>query len=222
MGRVEQGDVDGLQAARNQPFIGSRHRFLLLADVGAADFQEPSADLHWPPNITLRLGGLNPFDNSRRRYQGSDDDAALNAGIERFSADPRALARLAYDADLSGLIVLPTVTVHALHDPTIPFVVEADYARVVQAAGRSELLVQTATDEAPLQAGRNAVRGAADCPARLGQHRHSSRPNGNRRTLPSSRSFRDGWLSLCSRACDGARVIASRSDAAGDGAGSAR
>jgi hypothetical protein len=48
---------------------------------------------------------------------------------------------------LSGLIVLPTVTMHALRDPTIPFTVEADYARVVQAAGRSDLLVQTATDE---------------------------------------------------------------------------
>jgi hypothetical protein len=94
-----------------------------------------------------RLSGLNPFDNSRRTYRGSDDDAALNAGVERFTADPRAVAKLAYDADLSGLIVLPTVTMHALHDPTIPFEVEKDYARVVAAAGRSDLLVQTATDE---------------------------------------------------------------------------
>lgn len=106
------------------------------------------ATLHFRDLVQLRLDGLNPFDNSRKRYQGSDDDAALNAGVERFSADPRALSRLAYDADLSGLIVLPTVTVHALYDPTIPFAVEADYARVVRAAGRSDLLVQTATDEA--------------------------------------------------------------------------
>lgn len=94
-----------------------------------------------------RLNGLNPFDNSRRVYKGSDDDAALNAGVERFTADPRALAKLAYDADLSGLIVLPTVTMHALHDPTVFFAVEKDYFRVVAAAGRSNLLVQTATDE---------------------------------------------------------------------------
>ena len=71
----------------------------------------------------------------------------VNAGVERFTADPRAVAKLAYDADLSGLIVLPTITMHALHDPTIPFAVEADYGRVVQAAGRSQLIVQTATDE---------------------------------------------------------------------------
>ncbi|MDY6947676.1 MAG: hypothetical protein SXG53_18360, partial [Pseudomonadota bacterium] len=97
--------------------------------------------------VQERLNGLNPFDNAHRTYQGSDDDAALNAGVERFTADPRAVAKLAYDADLTGLIVLPTVTMHALHDPTIPFSVEADYARVVAAAGRSNLLVQTATDE---------------------------------------------------------------------------
>lgn len=97
--------------------------------------------------VQERLDGLNPFDNSNKTYTGSDDDAALNAGVERFTADPRAVAKLAYDADLSGLIVLPTVTMHALHDPTIPFAFEADYARVVSAAGRSNLLVQTATDE---------------------------------------------------------------------------
>jgi fermentation-respiration switch protein FrsA (DUF1100 family) len=98
-------------------------------------------------DLVQRLGGLNPFDNSQKVYQGSDNDTALNAGIQRFTADPRAVAKLAYDADLSGLIVLPTVTMHATRDPIIPFSVEADYARVVQSAGRADLLVQTATDE---------------------------------------------------------------------------
>jgi hypothetical protein len=97
--------------------------------------------------VHKRLSGRNPFDNAHTVYHGSEDDAALNAGVERFTADPRAVAQLAYDADLTGLIVLPTITMHALHDPTIPFAVEADYARVVQGAGRSQLLVQTATDE---------------------------------------------------------------------------
>ena len=97
--------------------------------------------------VQERLGGLNPFDNSAVVYAGSTDDAALNAGVERFSADPRAVARLAYDADLSGLIVLPVLTLHALHDPTVSFDAEAAYAATVAAAGRSRLLVQAATDE---------------------------------------------------------------------------
>ncbi len=94
-----------------------------------------------------RLGGLNPFDNAAVVYAGSSDDAALNAGVERFMADADAVARLAYDADLSGLIVLPTLTLHALHDPTVNYSVEAAYAATVAAAGRSHLLVQAATDE---------------------------------------------------------------------------
>lgn len=123
----------------------------ILAVTGIAE-KHVLAHMRWATFVFRdlvheRLDGLNPFDNSRTNYRGSEDDAALNAGIERFTADPRALAKLAYDADLSGQIVLPTLTLHALHDPTIPFTVEAEYARVVSAAGRSQLLVQTATDE---------------------------------------------------------------------------
>ncbi|HYG28418.1 MAG TPA: hypothetical protein VD906_16150 [Caulobacteraceae bacterium] len=108
--------------------------------------------LAWATNLFQdlvheRLGGLNPFDNSQVIYAGSSDDQALNAGVQRFTADPEALARLAYDADLSGLIVLPTVTLHALHDPVVSFEAEAQYAATIAAAGRSHLLVQTATDE---------------------------------------------------------------------------
>jgi hypothetical protein len=97
--------------------------------------------------VQKRLDGLNPFDNSQTVYHGSDDDKALNAGVTRFKADPRAVAKLAYDADLSGLIVLPTLTIHAINDPTASFNMEAQYAEVVAHAGRSDLLVQTATDE---------------------------------------------------------------------------
>lgn len=97
--------------------------------------------------VQARLDGGNPFDNHDTVYRGSGDDQALNAGVERFRADPDAVARLAYDADLSGLIVAPTVTIHALHDPTVFFDQEADYARTVERAGRAHLLVQSATDE---------------------------------------------------------------------------
>lgn len=98
--------------------------------------------------VQRRLGGLNPFDNSTKVYSGSTDDAALNAGVERFTADPRAVAQLAHDADMTGLIVAPTVTIHARHDPTVTYTADADYARTVAAAGRSHLLAQALTDEA--------------------------------------------------------------------------
>jgi hypothetical protein len=111
------------------------------------------AHLAWATNLFQdmvhdRLGGRNPFDNSRTVYAGSDDDAALNAGVERFTADPAAVAQLAYDADLSGLIVLPTVTIHGIDDPTAFVSMEAAYRDTVARAGRSDLLVQTYVREA--------------------------------------------------------------------------
>jgi fermentation-respiration switch protein FrsA (DUF1100 family) len=54
---------------------------------------------------------------------------------------------LAHDADLSGQIIRPTLTLHALHDPTVSVAVEAIYAATVSAAGRAEWLVQVVTDE---------------------------------------------------------------------------
>ena len=97
--------------------------------------------------VQKRLGGLNPFDNSETIYRGSANDAELNAGVERFRADPLAVAKLAYDADLSGLIVAPTVSIHARHDPTVTYLAETQYAETVARAGRSSLLVQALTDE---------------------------------------------------------------------------
>lgn len=62
--------------------------------------------------------------------------------MERFVADPAAVAALAYDADLSGLIVLPTLNLHVEHDPVVsPSALDA-YRRVVEAAGRGHLLAQ--------------------------------------------------------------------------------
>lgn len=49
------------------------------------------------------LRGDNPFSNVGTQYKGSDDDEALNQGVERFTAAPQAVAQLAYDSDLSGL-----------------------------------------------------------------------------------------------------------------------
>jgi hypothetical protein len=108
--------------------------------------------LGWATNlfqdmVWKRLDGHNPFSNIGTVYSGSDDDTALNAGVERFAADPVGVARLAYDADLTGLIVLPTLSIHARKDPTVFVGVDAIYRDIVAAAGRSDLLVQTFTDE---------------------------------------------------------------------------
>ncbi|WP_051412472.1 hypothetical protein [Pseudoxanthomonas sp. J35] len=102
---------------------------------------------HFRDLVQRRLDGRNPFDNTGTVYRGSRDDVALNAGVERFAADPGAVAKLAYDADLSGLIVLPTVSIHAGQDPVVSANAQFAYARTVQAAGRGHLLLLGRTDE---------------------------------------------------------------------------
>ncbi|CAN5124569.1 DUF6351 family protein [soil metagenome] len=148
--RVDECTGVSLPAARRTPQQASNLRNI-LAVTGVPEPQL-IAHLAWATNlfqdmVHKRLGGLNPFSNADTVYSGSDDDAALNAGVERFTADPAAVARLAYDADLSGLIVLPTLSIHAKKDPTVYVGVDAIYRETVARAGRSDLLVQTFTDE---------------------------------------------------------------------------
>ncbi len=111
------------------------------------------AHLAWATNlfqdiVWRRLEGKNPFDNSEVQYNGSDDDAALNKGVERFKADPEARRAMAYDADLTGQIVAPTITLHAKNDPTVFVNHEAIYRQTVEKAGNGDLLQQNFSDEA--------------------------------------------------------------------------
>ncbi|GAA3679816.1 DUF6351 family protein [Lentzea roselyniae] len=95
-----------------------------------------------------RLGGKNPWSNTGVTYQGSHDDAALNAGVERFAADPGARAALAHDSDLTGKIEIPVLSLHAIGDPTAFVEHESAYRDTVRKAGRWWNLVQTFTNEA--------------------------------------------------------------------------
>jgi len=149
--RIETCTGVHLPAARRSPEQAARLRDI-LAVTGVAEAQLVShmawATFLFQDMVQLRLEGRNPFDNSTTVYSGSADDAALNVGVERFTADPKGVALLAHDADLTGRIERPVLTLHALYDPTVSFGLEALYAETVAAAGRSSLLVQAATDEA--------------------------------------------------------------------------
>ena len=91
-----------------------------------------------------RLGG-NPYTNVGRQYAGSSDDAALNAGVDRY--EPVTLARASlgqYDA--SGDLPGPVVTLHTTGDPEVPFFHEALYRDKVEAKGRLDRLEQRSVD----------------------------------------------------------------------------
>lgn len=97
--------------------------------------------------VNKRLGGKSPFTNVGVVYKGSDDDKALNRGAPRFKADPEGVRRLAEDSDLTGKLLVPTLTMHAIDDPTAFVELEQVLHDTVAKAGKSDLLVQSFTDE---------------------------------------------------------------------------
>jgi alpha-beta hydrolase superfamily lysophospholipase len=105
------------------------------------------ATWHFQDIAQRRTGGGNPFDNASVRYTGSSDDAALNAGVRRYRADPQAAARFAEDTDPTGRIPVPVLTVHGIHDPIAFVELQSVFRRTMELAGTADRLVQTFTDD---------------------------------------------------------------------------
>ncbi|MBI2768819.1 MAG: hypothetical protein HYX47_04310 [Burkholderiales bacterium] len=97
--------------------------------------------------VHLRLAGRNPFGNDKVVYRGSANDAALNAGVLRYKADPQAMAMLAGDSDPAGRVNVPVLTLHAVDDPTAFVELESAYRAILERAGTGGNLVQTFSDE---------------------------------------------------------------------------
>jgi hypothetical protein len=124
---VELATVTGIPAAGLDPAtLAETVAGILWYNVlGTADAQE-------------RLGGQ-PYDNQSRVYQGSTDDAALNAGVARFTASAAARAALGR-FETCGDLAVPISIIHTTGDPIVPFFHQPLYAEKVAAAGRSGLL----------------------------------------------------------------------------------
>lgn len=84
-----------------------------------------------------RLGG-NPYDNTTRQYVGSANDPALNARVQRFSADPTARAALAFYRT-SGASRVPVVVLHTTGDPVVPAAQPLAYLAKARAAGAARV-----------------------------------------------------------------------------------
>lgn len=99
-------------------------------------------NLRFAGDILERTHGQIPFDNTQTVYEGSGDDAALNAGVERFSASPAAVNYIEQYYSPTGALRVPVLTLHTTLDPVAPSFHEALYANLVAQAGASDLLVQ--------------------------------------------------------------------------------
>ena len=103
------------------------------------------ATFHFRDVVQHRTGGASPFGNHGVLYRGSPDDAALNAAVLRYRADPAAVARFAQDTDLTGRIPVPVLTVKGVDDPTAFVELDAAFKATMAQGGSAARLVQTFT-----------------------------------------------------------------------------
>lgn len=92
--------------------------------------------------LQQRAGG-NPFDNRSVIYTGTPDDNAVNAGVKRYAADPKAAAYVRNYYTPTGRISKPMFAVHTSYDPLVPAFIPNQYASLAEQAGSANLFVQS-------------------------------------------------------------------------------
>jgi len=145
-------ECTGLSQSRAQRSAAQQTRLDTLLRVVRIPERTLASHMHWATwgfqdIVFKRLGGANPFGNAGARYFGSPDDDDLNRRVLRYAADAKAVERFAADADLTGKIKAPMLTVHAIDDPTAFVELETVFRETMAGAGQSGNLVQTYTDE---------------------------------------------------------------------------
>jgi pimeloyl-ACP methyl ester carboxylesterase len=121
------------------PVAGSDVRSVAETTVGVLWY-----DIFGMADARVRLGGQ-PYDNSSRTYTGSSNDPALNAGVQRYTADPAAAPALAR-FHTSGDLQVPLSILHTAGDEIVPFSQVGWYSEKVNRAGRAGSLIQTGID----------------------------------------------------------------------------
>jgi len=91
--------------------------------------------------LQQRTGG-NPFDNRNTIYEGTPDDNALNDGVARYRADPRAAEYLRTWYTPTARLSRPLLAIHNTYDALVPPWVTNAYSTLTELAGSSHLFVQ--------------------------------------------------------------------------------
>ena len=95
---------------------------------------------------TAGASGL-PYDNRFRWYEGSTDDAVLNASVERAAPDVRASVYARQYYQPTGDLKIPLVTLYSTQDPVVPFEHEMIYRDRVTLRGKSRFLTSIPTTD---------------------------------------------------------------------------
>ena len=122
------------------------NQLLTVTSVSPYQFEPPTStesieQLLWynvfATNDGVRKLGGQPYDNEDRTYSGSNDDDALNEGVEEIPGDPVALAEIEEHYQTSGNLSVPLVTLHTTGDPIVPYWHVAEYEERIAEAGRA-------------------------------------------------------------------------------------
>jgi hypothetical protein len=92
----------------------------LITDIEFATFGLQEVTL-------VRTNGLSPVTNAGVKYRGSDDDAALNAGVFRAGFNREAIEWLNRAYNPTGDVEIPTITMHTIGDGLVIVENEHEY-----------------------------------------------------------------------------------------------
>ncbi|HXA64087.1 MAG TPA: alpha/beta hydrolase [Bryobacteraceae bacterium] len=117
----------------------------LLHYSGAHSTKDLASTLGFVTYLLLDMeqrGGGNPFDNRNVIYETPDDYNALNDGVKRYKADPRAAEYVRTWYTPTGKLSHPMLAIHTTYDPLVPVRIPARYPELVEQAGSQDLFVQ--------------------------------------------------------------------------------
>jgi pimeloyl-ACP methyl ester carboxylesterase len=122
-----------LMRTANAPYEASDFSTVVATTINALSY-----NIYATSDAIAKLGG-NPYDNRFRWYSGSSNDFQLNRLVQRYAADPAAVATMrAYTS--SGDLRIPLVTLHTTKDEIVPYPHELLYLAKVRPSGRGRFL----------------------------------------------------------------------------------
>jgi pimeloyl-ACP methyl ester carboxylesterase len=92
-------------------------------------------------DLEKRAGG-NPFDNRNQIYEAPDNYNALNDGVKRYTADPRAEEYVRTWYTPTGKLTRPMLAIHTSYDQLVPVRIPSMYIGLVEQSGSQDLFVQ--------------------------------------------------------------------------------
>ena len=92
-------------------------------------------------DLQQRSGG-NPFDNRNTIYESTDNYNALNDGVKRYAASPKAAEYIRTWYTPTGRLTHPMLAIHTSYDPLVPVRIPDRYPELVEQTGSTSMFVQ--------------------------------------------------------------------------------